>query len=166
MYKRQEFNSSEIYGTEWVEVHSIDQEEEISLEIPIDSSVFVLLRSKDISSNSEDFWELSGIHLEKLTIKHSLSIHSQPNYFFGINEKNELNIKIENTGRFDQQLGNVSMVADIFNQNGIIDSYATLPSIESGESQMIVISIDEALEPGHYFLSLKTTIIDNNLFFE
>ena len=26
------------------------------------------------------------------------------------------------------------MVADIFNQNGIIDSYATLPSIESGES--------------------------------
>ena len=58
------------------------------------------------------------------------------------------------------------MVADIFDQNGIIDSYATLPSIESGESQIIVISIDEVLEPGHYFLSLKTTIIDNNLFFE
>ena len=161
-----EFNSSEIYGTEWVEVHSIDQEEEISLKIPIDSSVFVLLRSKDINSDSEDFWELNGIHLEKLTIKHSLSIHSQPNYFFGINEKNELNIEIENTGSFDQQLGNVSMVAEIFNQNGIIDSYATLPSIESGESQIIVISIDEALEPGHYFLSLKTTIIDNDLFFE
>ena len=161
-----EFNSSEIYGTEWVEVHSIDQEEEISLEIPIDSSVFVLLRSKDINSDSEDFWVLNGIHLEKLTIKHSLSINSQPNYFFGINEKSELNIEIENTGSFNQQLGNVSIVAEIFNQNGIIDSYATLPSIESGESQIIIISIDEELEPGHYFLSLKTTIIDNDLFFE
>ena len=28
-----EFNSSEIYGTEWVEVYSVEQEEEISLEI-------------------------------------------------------------------------------------------------------------------------------------
>ena len=53
-----EFNSSEIYGTEWVEVHSVEQEEEISLEIPIDSNVFVLLRSKDINPDSEDFWEL------------------------------------------------------------------------------------------------------------
>ena len=52
-----EFNSSEIYGTEWVEVHSIDKEEEISLEIPIDSNVFVLLRSKDINSNPEEFLE-------------------------------------------------------------------------------------------------------------
>ena len=161
-----EFNSSEIYGTEWVEVHAIDQEEEISLEIPIDSNIFILLRSKDSISDSDNFWVLNGIQLEKLTIKHSLSVHSQPNYFFGINEKNEFNIEIENTGSFDQQLGNISIVADIFNQNGIVDSYATLPSIESGESQNILISMDETLEPGHYFLSLKTTIIDNNLFFE
>ena len=161
-----EFNSSEIYGTEWVEVHAIDQEEEISLEIPINSNVFILLRSKDSISDSNNFWVLNGIQLEKLTIKHSLSVYSQPNYFFGINEKNELNIEIENTGSFDQQLGNVSIVADIFNQNGVVGSYATLPSIESGESQDIVISIGETLEPGHYFLSLKTTIIDNNLFFE
>ena len=161
-----EFNSSEIYGTEWVEVHTIDLEEEISLEIPIDSKVFVLLRGKDINSNSENFWELHGIHLEKLTIKHSLSIYSQPNYFFGISEKGEFNIEIENIGTFDQQLGNVSIVAEIYNQNGIIGSYASLPSIESGDSQTIVLDIDEILEPGHYFLDLKTTIIDNNLFFE
>tara|TARA_B100000941_G_scaffold114583_1_gene80478 strand:+ start:1482 stop:4151 length:2670 start_codon:yes stop_codon:yes gene_type:complete len=161
-----EFNSSEIYGTEWVEVHTIDLEEEISLEIPIDSKVFVLLRGKDINSNSENFWELHGIHLEKLTIKHSLSIYSQPNYFFGISEKGEFNIEIENIGTFDQQLGNVSIVAKIYNQNGIIGSYASLPSIESGDSQTIVLDIDEILEPGHYFLDLKTTIIDNNLFFE
>ena len=161
-----EFNSSEIYGTEWVEVYSVEQEEEISLEIPIDSNVFVLLRSKDINPDPEDFWELKGIRLEKLTTKHSLYVHSQPNYFFGINEKNELNIEIENTGTFDQQLGNVSIVAEIFNQNGIVDSYATLPSIESGERQTLAISIDELLEPGHYYLNLRSTIIDNSLFFE
>ena len=161
-----EFNSSEIYGTEWLEVHTVNLEEEVSLEIPIDSNVFILLRSKDSNPNSENYWILNGVHLEKLTVKHSLSIYSQPNYFFGINENNELNLEIENIGTFDQQLGNVSIVAEIFDQNGIIDSYTTLPSIESGESQNIIISINEALEPGHYFFNLKTTIINNNIFFE
>ena len=160
-----DFNSSEIYGTEWQLLHSINNEATISLELPIETELFILLRGQDTTPDTGNYWKISEISLEKLTIKHSLKIDTQPHYFFEIDEKVQVTLETENTGLFNQQLGNISIVANLFSENQMIESYVELPSIGSGENQNIKINIDEYLAPGNYFIVIETTIIDKDLFF-
>jgi len=166
IYLTSEFNASEIYGTEWLLLHNVNNETEISLEIPKESEIFILLRSQDTAPDIEDYWIISEINLEKLSVKHALSISSQIHHFFEIGEKTEIIIEIENTGIFNQQLGNISLVAKLFSENEMIKTYAELPSIGSKENQNIRVNIDENLAPGNYFIRLETTIIDKKLFFD
>ena len=161
-----QFNSSEIYGTEWQLLHNVNGETSVKVEIPKDSEVFILLRGQDDEPLTEDYWKINNISLEKITIKHSLSINTQTDYFFKIGEKSEIIIEAKNMGTFDQQLGNVSIIAKLFNENEMLNSFAALPSIESGETQSIKINIGDNLDPGNYFVRLETTIINNNLFSE
>ena len=166
IYSTNQFNSSEIYGTEWQLLHDVGGETSVKVEIPNESQVFILLRGQDNEPLTENYWNINKVALEKLTIKHSLSINTQTNYFFKIDEKNEISIYAKNIGTFNQQLGNVSIIAKLFNENEMINSYAVLPSIESGETQNIKINLDDNLLPGNYFIKLETTIINNNLFFD
>jgi len=166
IYLTSEFNASEIYGTEWLLLHNVNNETEISLEIPKESEIFILLRSQDTAPDIEDYWIISEINLEKLSVKHALSISSQIHHFFEIGEKTEIIIEIENTGIFNQQLGNISLVAKLFSENEMIKTYAELPSIGSKENQNIRVNIDENQAPGNYFIRLETTIIDKKLFFD
>ena len=161
-----EFNASEIYGTEWQLLHVVNDETRISLEIPEGPEVFILLRGQDDEADIGNYWEISEIYLEKLSVKHALSIFTQQHYFFEIGDKTEIIIETENIGIFNQQLGNITMVAELFSENGMVNSYAELSSIGSGEKQDIKINIDENLEPGNYFIELETTIIDKKLFFD
>ncbi len=166
IYFTSEFNASEIYSTEWLLLHNVNNEVGISLEIPIESEIFILLRGQDANPDTENYWKISEIYLEKLSVKHALRIDSQTDYFFEIGEKTEILIDAENIGTFTQQLGNISIVANLFSENEMIKSYAELPSIGSGENQNIRINIDETLSPGNYFVKLETTIIDKDIFFE
>ena len=166
IYFTSEFNASEIYSTEWLLLHNVNNEVGISLEIPIESEIFILLRGQDTNPDTENYWKISEIYLEKLSVKHALRIDSQTDYFFEIGEKTEILIDAENIGTFTQQLGNISIVANLFSENEMIKSYAELPSIGSGENQNIRINIDETLSPGNYFVKLETTIIDKDIFFE
>ena len=166
IYSTNQFNSSEIYGTEWQLLHDVQGETSVKVEIPNESQVFILLRGQDDEPLAENYWNINKVALEKLTIKHSLFIGSQTDYFFKIDEKNEISIDAKNIGTFNQQLGNVSIIAKLFNENEMINSYAVLPSIESGETQNIKINLDDNLLPGNYFIKLETTIINNNLFFD
>ena len=161
-----DFNSSEIYGTEWHLLHSINNETKVNLELPKEIEVYILLRGQDTLFNTENYWKISEIYLERLTLKHSLEIYTQPHYFFGIDEKTEVTLATENNGLFDQQLGNVSIVAKLFSENEMLASYVELPSISSGENQNVKINVDETLSPGNYFMEIETTIIDNKLFFD
>ena len=161
-----QFNSSEIYGTEWQLLHNVNGETSVKVEIPKDSEVFILLRGQDDEPLTEDYWKINNISLEKITIKHSLSINTQTDYFFKIGEKSEIIIEAKNMGTFNQQLGNVSIIAKLFNENEMLNSFVALPSIESGETQSIKINIGDNLDPGNYFVRLETTIINNNLFSE
>ena len=159
------FNSSEIYGTEWEYLHHVAEETELSIEIPNNSVVFILLQGQDTSAISENFWKISSISLEKLTVKHSLSSHIQPTYFFGIDDKQEIIVETTNTGSFDQQLGNISILTEIYDDSGFVESQADVTSIGTGENQNIKVTFNKKLEPGHYYLKLKTTIIDETIFF-
>ena len=159
------FNSSEIYGTEWEYLHNVAEETELSIEIPNNSVVFILLQGHDTSAVSENFWRISSITLEKLTVKHSLSSYIQPTYFFGIEDKQEIIVETTNTGSFDQQLGNISILTEIYDKNGFVESQADVTSIGAGEHQNIKVTFNEKLEPGHYYLKLKTKIIDETIFF-
>ena len=82
-----QFNSSEIYGTEWQLLHNVNGETSVKVEIPKDSEVFILLRGQDDEPLTEDYWKINNISLEKITIKHSLSINTQTDYFFKIGER-------------------------------------------------------------------------------
>ena len=166
IYFTSEFNASEIYSTEWLLLHNVNNEVGISLEIPIEAEIFILLRGQDTNPDTGNYWKISEIYLEKLSVKHALTIYSQTNYFFEIGEKTEILIAAENIGTFTQQLGNISIVANLFSENEMIKSYAELPSIGSGENQNIRINIDETLSPGYYFVKLETTIIDRDIFFD
>ena len=161
-----DFNASEIYGTEWKLLHNVNDETNMGLEIPQGPEVFVLLRSQDDTPDIENYWKISKIHLEKLSVKHALTISSPADYFFEIGEKTEIIIAAENIGTFNQQLGNISIVAKLFSENELINSYVELPSIGSGENQNIKINIDENLAPGNYFIELDTTIINQSLFLD
>ena len=159
------FNSSEIYGTEWEHLHHVEEETDISLEIPNNSVVFILLQGQDTSAISENFWRISSVSLEKLTVKHSLSSYIQPTYFFGIDDKQEIIVETTNTGNFDQQLGNISILTEIYDESGVVESQADVTSIGAGENQNIKVTFNEKLDPGHYYMKLKTTIIDETIFF-
>lgn len=161
-----EFNSSEIYGTEWKLIHNIGDENNISLEIPKGTEIFILLKAKDDLAESSNFWEISKVYLERLSVKHSLSINSENHYFFEIGDDVDITLETTNAGTFHQQLGNISIVANLFSQDGAIESYVELPSIASNERQDIKINIDNNLDPGFYFIKLETTIIDESIFFE
>ncbi|MEC8073934.1 MAG: winged helix-turn-helix transcriptional regulator [Candidatus Thermoplasmatota archaeon] len=161
-----DFNSSEIYSTEWTIIHEIEQGNNVTLSLPVESTVFILLNGQDSSPEITNFWKINSIFFEKLSLKHALDTLIEPAYFFEIGKKQEIELEIENIGIFSQQLGNISIFNEIKDESGIIESYVSIASIESGETQKIKIDFDEILDPGNYYLITRIIILNENIFFE
>ena len=161
-----DFNSSEIYSTEWTIIHEIEQGNNVTLSLPTESTVFILLNGQDSSPEITNFWKINSILFEKLSLKHALDILIEPAYFFEIGKKQEIEFEIENIGIFSQQLGNISIFNEIRDESGIIESYVAIASIENGETQKIKIDFDEILNPGNYYLITRIIILNENIFFE
>ena len=161
-----EFNSSELYSTDWNLVHSVNDENNINFEIPKGNEIFILIRSEDSAPNASNYWIIGKIYLEKLSLKHSLSISHEEHFFFSINNVPELIIETKNEGAFNQQLGNISIVATLFSEDEEVATYIETPSIEAGENQNIIFRINENLGPGNYYIKIKSTIIDKELFYD
>ena len=124
-----DFNSSEIYSTEWTIIHEIEQGNNVTLSLPTDSTVFILLNGQDSSPEITNFWKINSILFEKLSLKHALYTLIEPAYFFEIGKKQEIEFEIENIGIFSQQLGNISIFNEIRDESGIIESYVAIASI-------------------------------------
>ena len=99
-----EFNSSEIYATEWTMLQEIGQTNNFTVSLPQNSVVFILLNGQDSSPEVTNFWKINNIYLEKLSLKHALDTLVKPSYFFEIGKKQEIEFEIKNVGSFNQQL--------------------------------------------------------------
>ena len=161
-----EFNSSELYSTDWNLVHAVNDENNINFEIPKGKEIFILIRGEDSALNTNNYWIIEKIYLEKLSLKHFLSISHEEHSFFSINNVPELVIETKNEGTFNQQLGNISIVATLFSENEEIATYIETPSVEAGENQNLMFRINENLGPGNYYIKIKSTIIDKELFYD
>ncbi len=160
------FNSSEIYATEWTLLHVIGHENNVTLNLPQDSTAFILLNGQDSTPDVTNFWKINSILFEKLSLKHALDTLIEPTYFFEIGKKQEIEFEIKNIGSFSQQLGNVSIFNEIRDGSGIIESYVSIASIEEDETQKIKVNFDGILDPGNYYLVTRIIILNENIFFE
>ncbi len=161
-----DFNSSEIYATEWTIIHEVEQDNNVTLSLPQDSTVFILLNGQDSSPDITNFWKINSIYFEKISLKHALDTLIEPTYFFEIGKKQEIELEIENIGTFNQQLGNVSIFNEVRDDSGIIESYVSIASIENAETQKIKVDFDDILEPGNYYLITRIIILNENIFLE
>ena len=161
-----DFNSSEIYATEWTIIHEVEQDNNVTLSLPQDSTVFILLNGQDSSPDITNFWKINSIYFEKISLKHALDTLIEPTYFFEIGKKQEIELEIENIGTFNQQLGNVSIFNEVRDDTGIIESYVSIASIENAETQKIKVDFDDILEPGNYYLITRIIILNENIFLE
>ena len=161
-----DFNSSEIYATEWTIIHEVEQDSNVTLSLPQDSTVFILLNGQDSSPDITNFWKINSIYFEKISLKHALDTLIEPTYFFEIGKKQEIELEIENIGTFNQQLGNVSIFNEVRDDSGIIESYVSIASIENAETQKIKVDFDDILEPGNYYLITRIIILNENIFLE
>ena len=59
-----DFNSSEIYATEWTIIHEVEQDSNVTLSLPQDSTVFILLNGQDSSPDITNFWKINSIYFE------------------------------------------------------------------------------------------------------
>ena len=161
-----DFNSSEIYATEWTIIHEVEQDNNVTLSLPQDSTVFILLNGQDSSPDITNFWKINSIYFEKISLKHALDTLIEPTYFFEIGKKQEIELEIENIGTFNQQLGNVSIFNEVRDDSGTIESYVSIASIENAETQKIKVDFDDILEPGNYYLITRIIILNENIFLE
>ena len=161
-----DFNSSEIYATEWTAIHEVGQGNNATLSLPLDSTVYILLKGQDSSPDSTNFWRINSIYSEKLSLKHALDTLIEPTYFFEIGKKQEIEFEIKNIGSFSQQLGNISIFNEIRDDGGIIESYVSIASVGKDETQKIKVNFDEILAPGNYYLVTKIIILNEDIFHE
>ena len=161
-----DFNSSEIYATEWTAIHEVEQGNNATLSLPLDSTVYILLKGQDSSPDSTNFWRINSIYSEKLSLKHALDTLIEPTYFFEIGKKQEIEFEIKNIGSFSQQLGNISIFNEIRDDGGIIESYVSIASVGKDETQKIKVNFDEILAPGNYYLVTKIIILNEDIFHE
>ena len=159
------FNRTQLYSTTWTELYILDNDspETISFGLEDNSDIYIRLLASDSEADSMNYWDVVSITHKYVTIKHNLDINSQEHYFFEIDETSEILINLENTGLFDQQLGNITISVELYGINGKIDSYLRTPNLPSGESQEIDFRFAD-LSAGNYYCIINVTLIEEKIY--
>ena len=162
------FNQSQLYGTIWDELYTINENSNEYIEIEIDAgkNIYICFSATDIDAHSEDFWNIISINYQYISIKHELETYIPEHYFFSLEQTPEVNLNLVNSGSFDQQLGNVTITVDLFRSDGKIGTYLRTPNIESGESQDINFRFTEISLPGNYYCAIQIMLINENIYYE
>ena len=160
-----DFNSTQLYSTIWTELYSINSESptEINLGIEDKAVIYVRFLASDSSADETNYWNLLNIKHRYVTIKHELSVDTEEHRFFDIDENIEILINIENTGLFNQQLGNITVSVDLYSKNNLIGTYFRTPNLLSGEKQDIDFRFNN-LEAGNYFCLVNISLMDSKLY--
>ena len=158
------FNSSQLYSSEWTELHStLNAEEIVSLNLEDDTEIYLRFKATDSIADETNYWIITDIKHRYVTIKHDLEVITEEHYFFEINQNPEIVVNIENTGLFDQQLGNITVSVQLHSKTDEISTYLRTPNLISGENQSINFGLGD-LEAGIYYCVLDIILIDEKIY--
>jgi len=159
------FDRTQLYSTAWNELYALENgnPEKISLVLEDNTEIYLRLLALDSEADSLNYWDVISITHKYVTIKHNLEIQSQEHYFFEIDDTPEVLVNIENTGLFDQQLGNITISVELFGINGKINSYLRTPNLLSGENQEIDFRFTD-LSAGNYYCTIDITLIEEKIY--
>ena len=158
------FNSSQLYSSEWTEIHSITNGEEvISLYLEDDKEIYLRFAATDSEAEETNYWSITDITHKYVTIKHNLEVMTEEHYFFEISQNPEVIVSLENKGLFDQQLGNVTISVKLYSKTAEIGTYLRTPNLLSNEQQDIIFGLGE-LTAGNYYCILDIILIDEKIY--
>ena len=162
-----DFDSNQLYSTEWTDIYTLDTStgDIIELELVDESEVYIRLMATGNSPVETDYWHLTSLNHAYVTIKHEIVLSLEGHYFYSTSENPELYLSIQNTGLFDQQLGNISIITELYSSYGYIESYSIAPSIPSGITQTLEIGLPGITEPGNYYCVVKITLVNEDIYF-
>ena len=161
-----EFDKTNLYSTIWEDSISLQNPEieELSLELLDDSSVYIRLLASDDSPDEKNHWTIINIEHRYITVKHSLKPSIQKHSFFNIDSDPETIVSLENTGIFNQQLGNISVELQLFSINGMLESHIRRPDIPSGENFNLEVRWQKITSPGNYYAKINITLINKEIY--
>ena len=160
-----DFNQTQLYSTIWTDIYHLDSESpnEISLSIEDNSNIYLRLLATDVTATETNFWNIGSITHKYISIKHNLEVTSNEHYFFDIEQAAEILINVENTGIFDQQLGNITISVDIYSSNGKLETLLRTPNLISGEIQAIDFRFNN-IEAGNYYCVVNIILVEEKIY--
>ena len=161
-----DFNSEQLYSTVWNEIYSLNNDSPNNLEIDIEegSNIYLRILAIDSENNPTSYWNIVSIEHKYVTVKHQLKVNHDEHYFFNIHEVPEIAINLENTGKFNQQIGNISIAINLYSNGELIETYTSSPNLLSNEIQDINFRLPN-LDAGNHYCSIEVLLIDKNVYY-
>lgn len=161
-----DFDSEKLYSTTWNALYSLDESTTDNIELGLveETSVYIRLLATGTNADETNFWFLKNMNHRYVTTKHDLEVSIDKHYFYTTDQNPEILVDVENTGLFDQQLGNISVVVDLYSIDGYIASYSRTPNLLSGDSQTLDFELAGIDSPGNYYCKTEVTLVEENIY--
>ena len=161
-----DFDSEQLYSTAWNAMYSLDESTTDNIELGLveEASVYIRLLATGTNADETNFWFLKNMNHRYVTTKHDLEVSIDKHYFYTTDQNPEILVDVENTGLFDQQLGNISVVVDLYSIDGYITSYSRTPNLLSGDSQTLDFELAGIDSPGNYYCKTEVTLVEENIY--
>jgi len=161
-----DFDSEKLYSTTWNAMYSLDESTTDNIELGLveEASVYIRLLATGTNADETNFWFLKNMNHRYVTTKHDLEVSIDKHYFYTTDQNPEILVDVENTGLFDQQLGNISVVVDLYSIDGYITSYSRTPNLLSGDSQTLDFELAGIDSPGNYYCKTEVTLVEENIY--
>ena len=161
-----DFDGEQLYSTAWNAMYSLDESTTDNIELGLveEASVYIRLLATGTNADETNFWFLKNMNHRYVTTKHDLEVSIDKHYFYTTDQNPEILVDVENTGLFDQQLGNISVVVDLYSIDGYIDTYSRTPNLLSGDSQTLDFELAGIDSPGNYYCKTEVTLVEENIY--
>jgi hypothetical protein len=161
-----DFDSEQLYSTEWNVMYSLDEPTADNVELGLvdEANVYIRLQATGTNPDETNFWFLKNMNHRYVTTKHDLDITIDKHYFYTTEQTPEVLVIIENTGLFDQQLGNISIIVDLYSIDGYVESYSRTPNLLSGDSQILDFELVGIDSPGNYYCKTEVILVKENIY--
>jgi hypothetical protein len=147
-------------------MYSLDEPTADNVELGLvdEANVYIRLQATGTNPDETNFWFLKNMNHRYVTTKHDLDITIDKHYFYTTEQTPEVLVIIENTGLFDQQLGNISIIVDLYSIDGYVESYSRTPNLLSGDSQILDFELVGIDSPGNYYCKTEVILVKENIY--
>ena len=134
------------------------------MELEEGNEVYIRMMATGTDPDENDYWHLTYLNHRHVTVKHEIKLSIDEHYFYTNEQTPELYLNMENTGLFDQQLGNISVNVDLYDSTDHIESYTFAPIITSGSSQTLEIGLPGIKDSGNYYCILNIGLVNEDIY--